>query len=205
MTEIEQGQYEALKAAYKLFGQGDLMKFFLFEEHRNINNGFITFRFTRNGSVRNAEKIFSSWKSEWPTVALCRCGKIISAKTQAISISTTASLSWKKIIVHLLQSRLIFNWRRAKFLSRKLEARRLRREFLCCNILSAGLKNSSGRIRRRWSDEIFSTQNQRAIAPPDKSECEFDKHEQSGRKKPGVCGRVAWRPRRGSKKDSRAD
>lgn len=36
MTEIEQGQYEALKAAYKLFGQGDLMKFFLFEEHRGI-------------------------------------------------------------------------------------------------------------------------------------------------------------------------
>ena len=36
MTEIEQGQYEALKAAYKLFGQGDLMKFFLFEEHRSI-------------------------------------------------------------------------------------------------------------------------------------------------------------------------
>ena len=37
MTEIEQGQYEALKTAYKLFGQGDLMKFWLFEEHRCIS------------------------------------------------------------------------------------------------------------------------------------------------------------------------
>lgn len=37
MTEIEQGQYEALKTAYKLFGQGDLMKFYLFEEHRCIS------------------------------------------------------------------------------------------------------------------------------------------------------------------------
>ena len=37
MTEIEKEQYEALKAAYKLFGQGDLIKFWLFEEHRLIN------------------------------------------------------------------------------------------------------------------------------------------------------------------------
>ena len=37
MTEFEKGQYEALKAAYKLFGQGDLMKFWLFEEHRLID------------------------------------------------------------------------------------------------------------------------------------------------------------------------
>ena len=37
MTEIEKEQYEALKVAYKLFGQGDLMKFFLFEEHRLID------------------------------------------------------------------------------------------------------------------------------------------------------------------------
>ena len=36
MTEIQNEQYEALKATYKLFGQGDLMKFFLFEEHRSI-------------------------------------------------------------------------------------------------------------------------------------------------------------------------
>ena len=35
MTEFEQGQYEGLKATYKLFGQGDLMKFWLFEEHRH--------------------------------------------------------------------------------------------------------------------------------------------------------------------------
>lgn len=35
--EFKQGQYEALKAAYRLFGQGDLMKFWLFEEHRCID------------------------------------------------------------------------------------------------------------------------------------------------------------------------
>ena len=35
MTEFEQRQYEGLKATYKLFGQGDLMKFWLFEEHRH--------------------------------------------------------------------------------------------------------------------------------------------------------------------------
>lgn len=35
--EFKSGQFEALKAAYKLFGQGDLMKFWLFEEHRCIN------------------------------------------------------------------------------------------------------------------------------------------------------------------------
>ena len=36
MNEVKKEQYEALKAAYKLFGQGDLMKFWLFEEHRLI-------------------------------------------------------------------------------------------------------------------------------------------------------------------------
>ena len=35
--EFKKGQYEALKAAYRLFGQGDLMKFWLFEEHRCID------------------------------------------------------------------------------------------------------------------------------------------------------------------------
>ena len=35
--EFKRGQYEALKAAYRLFGQGDLMKFWLFEEHRCID------------------------------------------------------------------------------------------------------------------------------------------------------------------------
>lgn len=35
--EFERGQYEALKVAYKLFGQGDLMKFWLFDEHRCID------------------------------------------------------------------------------------------------------------------------------------------------------------------------
>lgn len=35
--EIQREQYEALKAAYRLFGQGDLMKFWLFEEHRCID------------------------------------------------------------------------------------------------------------------------------------------------------------------------
>ena len=35
--EFKKGQYEALKAAYKLFGQGDLMKFWLFEEHHCID------------------------------------------------------------------------------------------------------------------------------------------------------------------------
>ena len=35
--EFQKGQYEALKAAYRLFGQGDLMKFWLFEEHRCID------------------------------------------------------------------------------------------------------------------------------------------------------------------------
>jgi len=35
--EFKRGQYEALKTAYRLFGQGDLMKFFLFEEHRCIS------------------------------------------------------------------------------------------------------------------------------------------------------------------------
>lgn len=34
---IERGQYEALKAAYRLFGQGDLIKFWLFEKHRCID------------------------------------------------------------------------------------------------------------------------------------------------------------------------
>lgn len=41
MTEedlaFKRGQYEALKAAYKLFGQGDLIKFWLFEKHRCID------------------------------------------------------------------------------------------------------------------------------------------------------------------------
>lgn len=32
-----QEQYEALKAAYRLFGTGDLMKFWLFDEHRCID------------------------------------------------------------------------------------------------------------------------------------------------------------------------
>ena len=36
-VEIKKGQYEELKAAYRLFGQGDLMKFWLFEKHRCIN------------------------------------------------------------------------------------------------------------------------------------------------------------------------
>lgn len=35
--EFQKGQYEALKAAYRLFGQGDLMKFWLFEKHRCID------------------------------------------------------------------------------------------------------------------------------------------------------------------------
>ena len=32
--EFKRGQYEALKTAYRFFGQGDLMKFWLFENHR---------------------------------------------------------------------------------------------------------------------------------------------------------------------------
>lgn len=32
--EIKREQYESLKAAYRLFGHGDLMKFWMFEEHR---------------------------------------------------------------------------------------------------------------------------------------------------------------------------
>ena len=32
--EFKRGQYEALKTAYRIFGQGDLMKFWLFENHR---------------------------------------------------------------------------------------------------------------------------------------------------------------------------
>ena len=35
--EFKKGQYEALQAAYRLFGQGDLMKFWLFEDHRCID------------------------------------------------------------------------------------------------------------------------------------------------------------------------
>lgn len=35
--EFKRGQYEMLKAAYRLFGQGDLMKFWLFEKHRCID------------------------------------------------------------------------------------------------------------------------------------------------------------------------
>lgn len=35
-SDFEKGQYEALKSAYRLFGQGDLMKFWLFENHRCI-------------------------------------------------------------------------------------------------------------------------------------------------------------------------
>lgn len=35
--EFKKGQYEALRAAYRLFGQGDLMKFWLFEKHRCID------------------------------------------------------------------------------------------------------------------------------------------------------------------------
>ncbi|MBR1647011.1 MAG: class I SAM-dependent methyltransferase [Selenomonadaceae bacterium] len=35
-SDFERGQYEALKSAYRLFGHGDLMKFWLFEEHRCI-------------------------------------------------------------------------------------------------------------------------------------------------------------------------
>ena len=35
--EFTRGQHEALKAAYRLFGQGDLMKFWLFEKHRCID------------------------------------------------------------------------------------------------------------------------------------------------------------------------
>jgi len=39
MTDIDEkrGQYAALKAAYRLFGTGDLMKFWLFEEHLCID------------------------------------------------------------------------------------------------------------------------------------------------------------------------
>ena len=39
MTEIElkKNQLESLRAAYRLFGQGDLMKYWLFEEHRCID------------------------------------------------------------------------------------------------------------------------------------------------------------------------
>ena len=36
MRDFEKLQYESLKEAYRLFGQGDLMKFWLFEEHRCI-------------------------------------------------------------------------------------------------------------------------------------------------------------------------
>ncbi len=35
--EFERGQLEALKAAYRLFGHGDLMNFWLFENHRCID------------------------------------------------------------------------------------------------------------------------------------------------------------------------
>lgn len=35
--EFKKGQYEALKVAYRLFGQGDLMKFWLFEKHHCID------------------------------------------------------------------------------------------------------------------------------------------------------------------------
>ena len=35
-TDIDRIQYDALKATYRLFGRGDLMKFWLFEEHRCI-------------------------------------------------------------------------------------------------------------------------------------------------------------------------
>ena len=35
--EVARQQYEALKAAYRLFGHGDLMKFWLFEKHRLID------------------------------------------------------------------------------------------------------------------------------------------------------------------------
>lgn len=35
--EFKRGQLEALRAAYRLFGQGDLMKFWLFAEHRGID------------------------------------------------------------------------------------------------------------------------------------------------------------------------
>ena len=36
-VEFKRGQFEALKAAYRLFGHGDLMKFWMFEEHRCID------------------------------------------------------------------------------------------------------------------------------------------------------------------------
>ena len=35
--EFKRGQYEALKTAYRIFGQGDLMKYWLFEEHHCID------------------------------------------------------------------------------------------------------------------------------------------------------------------------
>ena len=35
--EFQRGQIEALKAAYRLFGHGDLMKFWMFEDHRCIS------------------------------------------------------------------------------------------------------------------------------------------------------------------------
>lgn len=35
--EFKRGQYEALKASYRLFGHGDLMKFWLFGNHRCID------------------------------------------------------------------------------------------------------------------------------------------------------------------------
>lgn len=39
MTELElkRAQLESLRATYRLFGQGDLMKYWLFEEHRCID------------------------------------------------------------------------------------------------------------------------------------------------------------------------
>ena len=42
--EFKKGQYEALKGAYRLFGHGDLMKFWLFEEHRCIDKWTQYFR-----------------------------------------------------------------------------------------------------------------------------------------------------------------
>ena len=37
IIDFKRGQYEALKAAYRIFGHGDLMKFWLFAEHRCID------------------------------------------------------------------------------------------------------------------------------------------------------------------------
>ena len=70
-SELKAMRLDALRAAYKLFGQGDLMKFWLFEKHRAIN------KWTHYFPIY--EKWFSPYRGKdivFVEVGVCRGGSM---------------------------------------------------------------------------------------------------------------------------------